>query len=494
MGRLRTVSLILILGAWGGATIVAAPDDATSATRQPPPAPPIKYLEAGSRLFNSATDGDKDQIEKAAKYLQAANLYRDQLQPDEQQLLDEYLKELGKARAQMAAPPAGPLATAAAAPAQAPPAAARPQSSPRAPEGSQPLAQGGPAGPDAIAPNIDAKQRARWLMHQAYEQMHLGNYDGAQRKADEAESLNVKWGLFEDTPAKVSEEIKKARPKAVATRAGGAAEHHDRRAAKAKLREARNAITDRHFEQAESIALDVKGWGLTYGLFEDNPDKVASAARALRRRDKIRNTPARDQSSQGVYDIMVQESRELVSLGKLDEAEAKARQAQRMNVVPSLTADRAESVLHEIAMARAAKTQALPAAAPSKPADESQMVASTARPKRPGVPAPARPAEPQSLVAEREANELLEKGDQAGATAKFVEAGRLGAAEVSPTAPATAGIELAGSTTDPAVRQSGETDPAPLPDLAAPADPGRHYPSRPSQLRLQHSPPRSRPG
>ena len=75
----------------------------------------------------------------------------------------------------------------------------------------------------------------------------------------------------------------------------------------------------------------------------------------MRRRDKIRNTPTRDQSSQGVYDILVQEARQLISVGKLDEAEAKARQAQRMNVVPPLTADRAESVLHEIAMARAQK-------------------------------------------------------------------------------------------------------------------------------------------
>ena len=58
LGRLITVSLILILGAWGGAVEGAAPDDAaaapSSATRQPPPAPPIKYLEAGARLFNSA--------------------------------------------------------------------------------------------------------------------------------------------------------------------------------------------------------------------------------------------------------------------------------------------------------------------------------------------------------------------------------------------------------------------------------------------------------
>ena len=81
LGRLRTVSLILILGAWGGATKGAAPDDAaaapSTATRQAPPAPPIKYLEAGAKLFNT------EQFDMASKYLEAANRYRDMLQEDE---------------------------------------------------------------------------------------------------------------------------------------------------------------------------------------------------------------------------------------------------------------------------------------------------------------------------------------------------------------------------------------------------------------------------
>src|SRR5262249_8763159 len=58
--------------------------------------------------------------------------------------------------------------------------------------------------------------RGRWLLHEARERLLLGNYDVAQRKADEAEALDVKWGLFDDTPAKVTAEIRKARPKAVA--------------------------------------------------------------------------------------------------------------------------------------------------------------------------------------------------------------------------------------------------------------------------------------
>ena len=109
MGRLRTVSLILILGAWGGATEGAAPDDAaaapSTATRQAPPAPPIKYLEAGAKLFNS------QKFELASKYLEAANRYRDQLQDDERTMLDAYLAELARVQGRPFAASAAPTAS-----------------------------------------------------------------------------------------------------------------------------------------------------------------------------------------------------------------------------------------------------------------------------------------------------------------------------------------------------------------------------------------------
>ena len=116
LGRLITVSLILILGAWGGTVEGAGPDDTaaapSSATRQPPPAPPIKYLEAGARLFNSAENGVwSAQLDLASKYLQAADTYRDGLQPDEQATLDAYLKELAKARSALASRTASPSTT-----------------------------------------------------------------------------------------------------------------------------------------------------------------------------------------------------------------------------------------------------------------------------------------------------------------------------------------------------------------------------------------------
>ena len=443
MGRLKTISLILILSVWGGAVQGAAPDDAAaapiSATRQPPPAPPIKYLEAGARLFNSAVDNA--QLELAAKYLQAASSYRDQLQPDEQATLDAYLKELAKAKSTVASAPAPASPVSATQPSAA--ASARPQ--PVALGAARPGAPApGPTSPNQVPPSIDTKQRARWLLHEAREQLQLGNYDVAQRKAGEAEALDVKWGLFDDTPAKVTEDINKARPKAVAS-AGRPTTSlpHDRKTARVKLREARTAMNNRQFEQAEAIALDVKTWGLTYGLFEDNPDKIAAAARALRRRDKIRNTSPRDQSSTGVYDILVQESRQLMSRGMLDEAEAKARQAQRMNVVPPLTADRAESVLHQIAMVRAQKAPSPVAALPA--------------------------AEPPSVKLEREANALLAKGDQDAAAAKFSEAERTNVGEAMAAVNAKAAVPSA-PVADAAVQQIAAVDAGPAPDLAAPTD------------------------
>ena len=66
MGRLITVSLILILGAWGGATLEAAPDDAaaapTSATRQPPPAPEADGAPCTPRQVSAAVPANIDAL------------------------------------------------------------------------------------------------------------------------------------------------------------------------------------------------------------------------------------------------------------------------------------------------------------------------------------------------------------------------------------------------------------------------------------------------
>ncbi|MBV8318743.1 MAG: hypothetical protein JOZ53_27725, partial [Planctomycetaceae bacterium] len=293
MRRLRLLAIPVILGAWGVATDGASPNDAapaTSATRPAAPVPPVKYLEAGAKLFNSG------QLELAAKYLKAARMYRDQLTASEQAVLDTYFQEMAKVQPKPAvsATPAGaspdatapaatapaesaataPAESAATAPAESAPAATAPAESAAtapvdanpttpAPSGTAPNLAATPATPDAAAgaqssptmtagavpgpgtdPRLattDIKQKGRWLLQTAREQIRLGNYDDAAAKVAEARSLNVRWGLFDDTPAKVADALAKARPKMAA--ASSPTQAHTRSEAKARLKEARALLS-----------------------------------------------------------------------------------------------------------------------------------------------------------------------------------------------------------------------------------------------------------
>ncbi|MDE2508133.1 MAG: type II secretory pathway, component PulD, partial [Planctomycetota bacterium] len=279
----------------------------------------------------------------------------------------------------------------------------------------------------------DSRQQARWLLHSAREQAALGNYDQAEQLVTQAKALNIRWGLFDDTPAKVSETIAASRPKTSPATPAKSNEPHDRKTAKAKLRDARAMLSQGDYERAETVAIDVKSWNLSYGMFDDTPDKVASAARALRRRDSLRNGSAKELPSQSVYDALLVEARELMKRGKFDEADTKARMAQSMNVIPPLTADRAETVLSDIAKAR-----------------------------RGGVVPTGEPAYAQ---AEREANELLARGKNEAASVKFAEAERL---RKVADAKSDAGLAMA-PTSDPEVRKvdAGNGDDA-APVLATP--------------------------
>ena len=94
-----------------------------------------------------------------------------------------------------------------------------------------------PAAANQVTTTVDTKQRGRWLLHEARSSFTWAITTLAQQKVDEAEALDIKWGLFDDTPAKVTEEIKKARPEdRGARRANRGDQPHDRRTARAKLR------------------------------------------------------------------------------------------------------------------------------------------------------------------------------------------------------------------------------------------------------------------
>ena len=124
-----------------------------------------------------------------------------------------------------------------------------------------------------------------------------------------------------------------------------------------------------------------------------------------------------------------------------------------MNVVPALTADRAESVLHDIAMARVRSGSGSPAATPA--------------------------AEAPSLVAEHEANDLLNKGDQAKAAAKFVESEKLRDKESGRAAIGQA-LATAAPSVDASIQKSSGAESATEPLPAAPGAAGSPTPDKPA--------------
>jgi type II secretory pathway component GspD/PulD (secretin)/tetratricopeptide (TPR) repeat protein len=422
LGSLKSFTVLLTLGAWGAATdgapfqgVPGSPSTAAAPARPDPPAPPRDYVKAAAWLVQTG-DGAK-----AAQYLRAAEDYRDLLTADEQASLDSLKAQLGAGAPARVAMPA-PTAAAAIAPIDA---------------AVAPVAATMPSG-TAMRATPGDKQSARWLLQQARDLASQGRYDEASQKVAEARGMDVRWTLFDDTPDRVAATIAKARPKAVAAAPVAPGPRGDRREAKARLKAAREQLSAGQLDAAEAGATEVASWGHKYGVLEDSPDRVLAAVRSVRRRDLVRKAGAAADTTGELYSVLVGEARTALGAGQVEVAEAKALQAQRMNVVPALTADRAEAVLHDIALVKARSGGA-------------------------GVPV----AETPAAAAEREGNALLAAGNRDAAAAKFVEAQRLQAGPVDPQVlPVQA--EVPGAVGLTAVPPPA---PEPAPALAPAADP-----------------------
>jgi tetratricopeptide (TPR) repeat protein len=292
MGGLGTVLILLTLGA-SGQDAPPAEETAPAETGAPgtAPAPPIQYLKAGILFFNTG------KYEQAGKYLEAANRFRDQLTDKERVVLDvyrdgitAYQEELRQAAARPAKDP--DLVQASRATVE-PPKAMTAVTRPDGLKGAV-RADGLRKSPvvQQRASSNDTKQQARWLLHEAREQIQRGHFDLAEKKVAEARALDVKWGFLDDSPDKVAKSIiyvRKHRPdlaKAAETQAPDAP--HDLRTARARLAEARAAMAQNQVDRAEQIARDVQTWGLDFGRSDDSPEKILATVRAVKLLETIR--------------------------------------------------------------------------------------------------------------------------------------------------------------------------------------------------------------
>ncbi len=80
--------------------------------------------------------------------------------------------------------------------------------------------------------------------------------------------MNIRWGLFDDTPDRVAKSIEKVRPvdKMATTAARG-----DKHQAKDRLAEARNLLGSGQIDKAEAIALEVEFVGAPLQLLRGQP-------------------------------------------------------------------------------------------------------------------------------------------------------------------------------------------------------------------------------
>jgi hypothetical protein len=140
----------------------------------------------------------------------------------------------------------------------------------------------------------DTKQKGRWLLQLAREQIKKGRFDIAEQAVAEARTLDVQWTLYDETPDRLAEALEKARAKAgqpARARTGDLPppQSRDRRAARARLKEARAALSANDLEKAESLSREVRSWGVSLGLFDDTPDKVDAAIIEARRREALQS-------------------------------------------------------------------------------------------------------------------------------------------------------------------------------------------------------------
>jgi hypothetical protein len=302
MGGLGTVVILLTLGVAGedappaeetAPTRTEAPNPSSNPGPNPAPVPPIQYLKAGIMFFNTG------KYEQSEKYIEAAQRFRDQLSPKEQVVLDVYRDALVSYQEE--------LRLAAAAPPKDPEIKQTSRVTTESPKQEVAKAKPNPDNPKEIASpgeldrtlvgrqpakTDDLKQSARWLLHQAREQIQRGNYDLAVQKVAQARSLNVKWGFLDDTPDKVDKAIvyyRKRRPAAAKGTDGKApAEAPNLRTAQARLQEARDALAKNQVDHAEEIAREVQAWGLDFGKSDDSPDKILATIRTIKLLETIR--------------------------------------------------------------------------------------------------------------------------------------------------------------------------------------------------------------
>lgn len=227
--------------------------------------------------------------------------------------------------------------------------------------------------------------RAQQLLKEARSAMTAGNAVEARAKAEAARALNTTYNLFDDQPELVLAEIDKLQQNGSGRKAiaktmpeegpssngdsvevaanepkpiGNAAE------AEQLLKAARAALAAGKINEAKLKVAAARKLDVAYGLFDDHPDLVQTEIEKkeqITAKPKASGQPVTADSAKPAKRTspdfaqarqLIDEARQAMQDGHVEEAQAKAQAAQKLNVAFGLLDDRPELVLADIEKAK----------------------------------------------------------------------------------------------------------------------------------------------
>jgi general secretion pathway protein D len=201
--------------------------------------------------------------------------------------------------------------------------------------GRQPITAGG----------TGSRDEALALMQEAQARLEQGDVDGAEQLAMQAQQLDATYDLTDPRPEVMLQDISHWRG-SQATVAGTTGGNADQAQAAAFVQAGRTAMQQGDFETAQQYALEASRFEVTYGLLEDNPEKLmADIARF-----SGQGAPAGGEigNEHALARQLLAEARSALVAGDVDSARRLAMQADSLDVPYDVVEDRPDLILAEL--------------------------------------------------------------------------------------------------------------------------------------------------
>jgi general secretion pathway protein D len=253
------------------------------------------------------------------------------------------------------------------------------------------------------------KDQALGLLREARADMSAGRLTSAREKALKAQGFNITYGLFDDNPELLLEDLTRLAATQPASTPSGSSE---KQIAQGLVKQARQSLLAGKYDDAYQKASAAQQLNVAYTLLEDRPETVlqdlqiamagdssAPTANIAGAAQPVAQPFASTNGEAGRARELVSQARIALKSGRIDEAWAKASAASQMNVAFKLFEDTPQQVMSEI-----------------------ESMQSTATPNKPNIAqtaAFAPPAASSNMTSANQASQLVREARMALRTGQF---------------------------------------------------------------------------